>query len=60
MANQKGQELFQPVPLLIAAAIWYLIVTSILMRIQSHIEHHFGKGFDSTTPGNTTFIEVTP
>ena len=60
VANQKGQELFQPVPLLIAAAIWYLIVTSILMRIQSHIEHHFGKGFDSTTPGNTTFIEVTP
>lgn len=60
VANQKGQELFQPVPLLIAAAIWYLIVTSILMRIQSHIERHFGKGFDSTTPGDTTFIEVTP
>ena len=60
VANQKGQELFQPVPLLIAAAIWYLIVTSILMRIQSRIEHHFGKGFDSTSPGDTTFIEVTP
>ena len=60
VANQKGQELFQPVPLLIAAAIWYLIVTSILMRIQSRIERHFGKGFDSTSPGDTTFIEVTP
>ena len=60
VANQKGQELFQPVPLLIAAAIWYLIVTSILMRIQSRIEHHFAKGFDSTSPGDTTFIEVTP
>lgn len=60
VANQKGQELFQPVPLLIAAAIWYLIVTSILMRIQSHIERHFGKGFNSTSPGDTTFIEVTP
>jgi len=60
VANQKGQELFQPVPLLIAAAIWYLIVTSILMRIQSRIERHFGEGFDSTSPGDTTFIEVTP
>ena len=60
VANQKGQELFQPVPLLIAAAIWYLIVTSILMRIQSRIERHFGKGFGSTSPGDTTFIEVTP
>ena len=60
VANQKGQELFQPVPLLIAAAIWYLTATSILIRIQSRIERHFGKGFDSTSPGDTTFIEVTP
>ncbi len=61
VANQKGQELFQPIPLLIAAAIWYLVVTSILMWIQSHIEAYFGKGFDSDTQSvDTTFIEVTP
>ncbi len=61
VANQKGQELFQPIPLLIAAAIWYLVVTSILMWIQSHIEAYFGKGFDPDNQSvDTTFIEVTP
>ena len=61
VADQKGQELFQPIPLLIAAAIWYLVVTSILMWIQSHIEAYFGKGFDPDTQSvDTTFIEVTP
>lgn len=64
VARTKGQELFAPVPLLIAAALWYLVITSILMVIQSHIEKHFGKGFDrrdnteSTT--STTFLDVTP
>ena len=61
VASQKGQELFQPIPLLITAAIWYLVVTSILMWIQSHIEAYFGKGFDPDTQSvDTTFIEVTP
>ena len=61
VASQKGQELFQPIPLLIAAAIWYLVVTSILMWIQSRIEAYFGKGFDPDTQSvDTTFIEVTP
>ena len=61
VADQKGQELFQPIPLLIAAAIWYLVVTSILMWIQSHIEAYFGKGFDPDAQSvDTSFIEVTP
>lgn len=66
MANQKGQSLFLPVPLLITAALWYLVVTTLLMWVQSHIERHFGKGFDrrSTTSSDSspdmTFIEVTP
>ena len=33
-------------PLLIAAAIWYLVITSLLMWIQSLIEKHFAKGFE--------------
>ena len=33
-------------PLLIAAAIWYLVITSLLMWIQSIIEKHFAKGFE--------------
>lgn len=74
VATAKGQDLFQPIPLLIAAAVWYLAITSVLMYIQSHIERYFGKGFDnrdstssssdssqkSTTAQDLTFIEVTP
>lgn len=64
VARTKGQELFAPVPLLIAAAVWYLVITSILMVIQSHIEKHFGKGFDrrdnTESATNTTFLDVTP
>ena len=66
MANQKGQSLFLPVPLLITAALWYLVVTTLLMWVQSHIERHFGKGFDrrsstsSDSSPDMTFIEVTP
>ena len=33
-------------PLLIAAAIWYLVITSLLMWIQSFIEKYYGKGFE--------------
>lgn len=46
IARQRGQASFAPVPLLIAAAIWYLVITSLLMVIQSMIEKHFGKGFE--------------
>ena len=46
IARQRGQATCAPVPLLIAAAIWYLVITSLLMWIQSFIEKHFGKGFE--------------
>ena len=46
IARQRGQATFAPVPLLIAAAIWYLVITSLLMWIQSFIEKHFVKGFE--------------
>ena len=57
IARQRGQATFAPVPLLIAAAIWYLVITSLLMWIQSFIEKHFGKGFerrDSAATATTT------
>ncbi|QPK82052.1 amino acid ABC transporter permease [Schaalia sp. ZJ405] len=64
VARTKGQELFAPVPLLIAAALWYLVITSLLMWIQSHIEKHYGKGFDTrdsaNSSSNTAFLDVTP
>lgn len=64
VASTKGQSLFQPIPLLIAAALWYLLITSILMWIQAHIERYFGKGFDrrdnTTASTSTQFLDVTP
>lgn len=70
VAATKGQNLFLPVPLLLAAAIWYLVITTVLMYIQGHIEKHFSKGFERrdsphrgeplTPATDTTFIEVTP
>jgi polar amino acid transport system permease protein len=35
---------FQTIPLLIVAAIWYLLLTSILTVIQGFIERHFARG----------------
>lgn len=45
-ASHVGQRLFAPIPLLICAAIWYLVITSILMVVQHYIESYFGRGFD--------------
>lgn len=35
---------YQPVPMLIVASLWYLLVTSILMVGQYYLEKHFAKG----------------
>ena len=35
-------RLYKPIPLLIVACIWYLVITSILMVLQSRLEKHFG------------------
>lgn len=48
-ARDKGIQLFAPVPLLIAAAIWYLVITSILMIGQMYLERYFGRGFTTDT-----------
>ncbi len=48
-ASHIGQRLFAPIPLLICAAIWYLVVTSILMVVQHYIEGYYGRGFDFET-----------
>ena len=36
--------LFQPIPLLLVAATWYLIITSILMVGQFYLERYFSRG----------------
>ena len=53
IARQRGQATFAPVPLLIAAAIWYLVITSLLMWIQSFIEKYYGKGFERRDNAST-------
>lgn len=48
-SQAMGRQLFLPVPLLIDAALWYLIITSILMVGQYFLEKHFGRGFAQST-----------
>ena len=42
--------LFKPIPLLIVAAIWYLVITSVLMVGQFYLERHFGRGSSRAQP----------
>ncbi|GAB10850.1 putative amino acid ABC transporter permease protein [Gordonia araii NBRC 100433] len=35
---------FQPIPMLLVASTWYLVVTSVLMVGQHYLEKHFSKG----------------
>jgi polar amino acid transport system permease protein len=40
-----GSRTYQTFPVLVAAVIWYLIVCSVLMAVQSRLERRFGRGF---------------
>ena len=47
---------FQTIPLLLVAALWYLIVTTVLSIGQSYIERHFARGsrrFDLSQPSSS-------
>ncbi|WP_051422915.1 amino acid ABC transporter permease [Arthrobacter sp. MA-N2] len=45
--NALANRIYLPVPLLIVAAIWYLVITSLLMIGQHYIEAYYGKGVDT-------------
>ena len=45
--NAIASRIYKPIPLLLVACIWYLLITSILMIAQSRLEKHFGKGFEA-------------
>ncbi|SKB73948.1 polar amino acid transport system permease protein [Arthrobacter sp. 31Cvi3.1E] len=47
VTNALANRTYQPIPLLIVAASWYLLVTSVLMVGQHYIEKHYGKGVDN-------------
>ena len=40
-----GSRTYQTFPVLVAAVLWYLVVCSVLMVIQSRLEARFGRGF---------------
>ncbi|WP_282852625.1 amino acid ABC transporter permease [Gulosibacter sediminis] len=43
-SREISSALYEPVPLLIVASIWYLVVTSVLMVGQHYLEAYFGRG----------------
>ena len=50
-----GSRTFKTFPAFVAASIWYLVITSILMVGQYYLERHFGRGFGEKKPKNKRF-----
>jgi len=50
-----GSRTYKVFPAAVAASIWYLVVTSILMVGQFYLERHFGRGFGQQKPKNKRF-----
>ena len=50
-SNAIANRLYKPIPLLLVACIWYLLITSVLMVLQRMLEKHYGKGFDANFAG---------
>jgi polar amino acid transport system permease protein len=46
--NAVGTRTFQPVPMYVAACLWYLAMSSVLMVGQYFLERRFGRGFERT------------
>jgi polar amino acid transport system permease protein len=51
LKNGSGSTSFHPFELFLAAAVWYLILTTIWGFVQAWIERRFGKGTGVTEPG---------
>ena len=49
-SREIALALFQPVPLLICAALWYLAITSILMVGQYYLERYYARGSSRALP----------
>jgi polar amino acid transport system permease protein len=43
-----GARTFRVFPMLVAACMWYLFLTSLLMIAQNFVERHFARGYDAT------------
>ncbi|TDC80553.1 amino acid ABC transporter permease [Micromonospora sp. KC606] len=49
-----GSRTFQVFPMLVAATLWYLLVTSVLLVGQYYLERHFSKGAGRSGRARTT------
>jgi polar amino acid transport system permease protein len=47
-----GSRTYETFPVLVAAVLWYLLVCSVLMVVQSRLEAYFGRGFGTSGPQN--------
>lgn len=45
-----GKRTFQIFPMYVAACLWYLLLTSVLLVGQYFLERHFGRGYGRTGP----------
>ncbi len=50
-----GSRTYQVFPVLVAAVIWYLIICSVLMFVQYHLERYFGRGYGQKAPKQRRF-----
>ncbi|HEX7536815.1 MAG TPA: amino acid ABC transporter permease [Dermatophilaceae bacterium] len=53
-----GSRTYKVFPAAVAASIWYLLITSILMVGQYYLERHFGRGFGQKKPKNKRFARA--
>ena len=54
-AYQFGQRAFKIMPAFVAATVWYLVVCSLMMVVQTYLERYFGRGFGEPRPRNKRF-----
>ncbi|NYE95489.1 polar amino acid transport system permease protein [Psychromicrobium silvestre] len=59
VTNAIANRIYFPIPLLVVAALWYLIITSVLMVGQFYIERYFGKGVDNLVPAPVMATKAT-
>jgi polar amino acid transport system permease protein len=55
-----GSRTFRPFPMLVAACLWYLAMTSVLMVGQYFIEQYFSRGFGPATGGRRARVRARP
>ena len=46
-----GSRTYETFPVLVAAVLWYLVVCSVEMAVQSRLESRFGRGFGTGPQG---------